>query len=116
METMMTLLILRLVVEIQIGFLNAEVIPELSRYETEDWVRSGPRHVMSSQISEVRKYIYPSHQVQVGHDTERVHVLRRIRSPSGNQDLDTSISSPLTHRNFQNCIKAETPLNLNVKC
>ena len=49
METMMmTLLILRLVVEIQIGFLNAEVIPELSRYETEDWVRSGPRHVMSS--------------------------------------------------------------------
>ena len=39
METMMTLLILRLVVEIQIGFLNAEVIPELSRYETEDWVR-----------------------------------------------------------------------------
>ena len=41
METMMmTLLILRLVVEIQIGFLNAEVIPELSRYETEDWVRS----------------------------------------------------------------------------
>ena len=59
METMMTLLILRLVVEIQIGFLNAEVIPELSRYETEDWVRSGPRHVMSSQISEVRKYISP---------------------------------------------------------
>ena len=40
METMMTLLILRLVVEIQVGFLNAEVIPELSRYETEDWVRS----------------------------------------------------------------------------
>jgi len=30
---------IRLVVEIQIGFLNAEVIPELSRYETEDWVR-----------------------------------------------------------------------------
>ena len=46
METMMmTLLILRLVVEIQIGFLNAEVIPELSRYETEDWVSSGPSHV-----------------------------------------------------------------------
>ena len=99
METMMTLLILRLVVEIQIGFLNAEVIPELSRYETEDWVRSGPRHVMSSYVSEVRKYISSSRQVQVGHDTERVHVLRRIRPPSGNQDLDTSISSPLTHRN-----------------
>ena len=29
----------RLVVEIQIGFLNAEVIPELSRYETEEWVQ-----------------------------------------------------------------------------
>lgn len=29
----------RLVVEIQIGFLNAEVIPELSRYETESWVK-----------------------------------------------------------------------------
>jgi len=29
----------RLIVEIQIGFLNAEVIPELSRYETESWIR-----------------------------------------------------------------------------
>ena len=25
--------------DIQIGFLNAEVIPELMRYETESWVR-----------------------------------------------------------------------------
>ena len=29
----------RLLVDIQIGFLNAEVIPELMRYETESWVR-----------------------------------------------------------------------------
>ena len=29
----------RLVIEIQVGFLNAEVIPELSRYETESWVK-----------------------------------------------------------------------------
>jgi len=29
----------RLIIEIQIGFLNAEVIPELTRYETESWVR-----------------------------------------------------------------------------
>ena len=28
-----------MLVEIQIGFLNAEVIPELTRYETESWVR-----------------------------------------------------------------------------
>ena len=107
METMMmTLLILRLVVEIQVGFLNAEVIPELSRYETEDWVRSGAPHGYVFIDIWSMKYIYSSHQVQVGHDTERVYVLRRLRPPSGNQDLNsgTPAPRPRTNKIFNNCI------------
>ena len=37
--TRQTDLSFRLLVDIQIGFLNAEVIPELTRYETESWVK-----------------------------------------------------------------------------